>query len=502
MMEFHYEIKPIPYRNEDMNVSTNQTAEVTMVKNNGNDYEMHSFGYRTSDEIYEEFNRSGTISLDCCFIDDGLTLENRTIKKVRASKAFLGGEIKFSNSVIEEPVDFVGTIFAHDTYFLNTTFLSKVDLSLARIYGEMITFSGAEFQKSFKMNSAKFFCFGNFISTVFMESSWRNTEFSRSASFWYARFLGLTDMYETQFNGRVKFDNATFLKKANFSYASFTDAEFNDVTFKEEVTFQHAKVERLIELRHGCFYSTSLLTFKVCRNIILDDSMFEKLCTLSANMHCDSISLYNCVSLGQFSVQFNDKVKQAINADNKVFTDKVIKNGILAQQYNFLKVNYYKNGEYEYEDQAYVEYRRCLRKTRKSFIRFFDWLLLDKISCYCTKPFQVFRVAIITILAFALLFHLSTILPFVSDAITFSPNMVIQISNSATSAPEIITQTTSNYEGIGGCFYHSLITFFTIGYGDSRPLGLLGLILTGLEGFIGVFLMSLFTVSFVRKALR
>jgi hypothetical protein len=173
-----------------------------------------------------------------------------------------------------------------------------------------------------------------------------------------------------------------------------------------------------------------------------------------------------------------------------------------AKQFNFLKVNYNRNGEYEYEDQAYVEYRRCLRKMKNPIVRGLEWVFLDLISCYCTKPFHVFWAAIITICAFSVIFYLSTILPFIPKAITFSPNMVIQVSDSATSAPEIIIQTTSNYEGLGGCFYHSLITFFTIGYGDSRPLGLLGLILTGLEGFIGVFLMSLFTVSFVRKALR
>jgi hypothetical protein len=50
-------------------------------------------------------------------------------------------------------------------------------------------------------------------------------------------------------------------------------------------------------------------------------------------------------------------------------------------------------------------------------------------------------------------------------------------------------------------FYHSAVTFFTIGYGDVFPQGM-SRIVSGLEGFMGVFMMSYFTVAFVRKVLR
>jgi hypothetical protein len=50
-------------------------------------------------------------------------------------------------------------------------------------------------------------------------------------------------------------------------------------------------------------------------------------------------------------------------------------------------------------------------------------------------------------------------------------------------------------------FYHSAITFFTIGYGDYYPSGFFRW-LSSFEGFVGLFLMSYFTVAFVRKILR
>ena len=54
---------------------------------------------------------------------------------------------------------------------------------------------------------------------------------------------------------------------------------------------------------------------------------------------------------------------------------------------------------------------------------------------------------------------------------------------------------------IGNCFYYSGITFFTIGYGDYFAFGYLKPVAV-FEGFSGVFLMSYFTVAFVRKILR
>jgi hypothetical protein len=54
---------------------------------------------------------------------------------------------------------------------------------------------------------------------------------------------------------------------------------------------------------------------------------------------------------------------------------------------------------------------------------------------------------------------------------------------------------------VGKAFYHSAITFLTIGYGDYYPDGIARWI-SATEGFVGLFQMSYFTVAFVRKVLR
>ena len=50
-------------------------------------------------------------------------------------------------------------------------------------------------------------------------------------------------------------------------------------------------------------------------------------------------------------------------------------------------------------------------------------------------------------------------------------------------------------------FYYSLITFTTVGYGDCSPVGCLRIVAM-IEGFVGPFMMSYFTVAFARKILR
>jgi len=67
----------------------------------------------------------------------------------------------------------------------------------------------------------------------------------------------------------------------------------------------------------------------------------------------------------------------------------------------------------------------------------------------------------------------------------------------ATTLPAMLDHSTDFWNSI----YYSAITFFTVGYGDYFASGLVKLVAT-LEGFSGVFLMSYFTVAFVRKILR
>ena len=111
----------------------------------------------------------------------------------------------------------------------------------------------------------------------------------------------------------------------------------------------------------------------------------------------------------------------------------------------------------------------------------FQWLVFNKIGLYATSPGRVLLSVLIFWFVFGFMYYLIEITGF-------------GLTISSVGNPDSLSVFIQS-------FYHSGITFFTIGYGDVYPQGL-SRILSVMEGFIGVFMMSYFTVAFVRKVLR
>ena len=101
---------------------------------------------------------------------------------------------------------------------------------------------------------------------------------------------------------------------------------------------------------------------------------------------------------------------------------------------------------------------------------------------YATAPLRVLLSMFVVFFSYSILY---TIVPFISDA---------SVANCAPEDAGFI-------EILGNNLYFSAITFLTVGYGDCLPTGIFKII-APLEGWTGVFLMSYFTVAFVRKILR
>jgi hypothetical protein len=166
-----------------------------------------------------------------------------------------------------------------------------------------------------------------------------------------------------------------------------------------------------------------------------------------------------------------------------------------AEQFRILKENFNGTGKYEDEDSAYVMFKRyeakswlTEQKEKGGIIKVlsyiphaFQWLVFDKIGLYATSPGRV----LISVVVFWLFFGF---LYFSTDLTGLGKTM------SSVGNPDQLSTFLQS-------FYHSAITFFTIGYGDVYPQGL-SRIISGIEGFMGVFMMSYFTVAFVRKVLR
>ena len=166
-----------------------------------------------------------------------------------------------------------------------------------------------------------------------------------------------------------------------------------------------------------------------------------------------------------------------------------------AEQFRILKENFSGNGKYDDEDEAYVMFKRFEAKAHmdeaialNKWARIweypafaFKWLVFDKIGLYATSPGRV----LISVVCFWVFFGITYFLIHLSG---------LGKTMSSVNNPDKLTPFLQS-------FYHSAITFFTIGYGDVYPMGL-SRVISGLEGFMGVFMMSYFTVAFVRKVLR
>lgn len=140
-----------------------------------------------------------------------------------------------------------------------------------------------------------------------------------------------------------------------------------------------------------------------------------------------------------------------------------------------LKENFHNQGQYDWEDEAYVEFKKLYTKGLKNYpVRKGLLNLLSKVGKFGTDYISIAVTMLIVVVAWGLLYTLpcASIYP----------------------------------EGVMGHwwspFYYSVITFFTVGYGDLSAQNLYTAICCAIESFLGVFLMSYFSVAVVRKILR
>jgi hypothetical protein len=533
-VKYNYQILDKPYKeniesfyNNKITCEAPQTAKVTFLNGDGSIKKVVEYGYRSPEEILIAIDNQESLNLDGYFVKD-ISFKDHELQYVQAFSSFFHENVDFEGTTFHGNAEFSGAIFGGNANFRKAKFNSDANFQYVTFSGDTdfwyaffsssgnfrnailnsdATFTKATFSGNANFLEATFSGDNDFwgvtfsSNAVFSGATYRgktdfrkatyndsadfqkatysgdanfwNATFSGIANFWNATFNGVANFLETTFSSKADFEGITFRGNAYFVAATFSsEVDFMDATFIGEADFKDAIVNNTIQFLAAKFLSYAKFNFLKCKVLVIDDCIFEKLCTVSSGSGFISLAILNCKTTAPFSLPFDDNLKQAILHQTDANTNNIDFNA-LAQQFNFLKVCYNHNGEYNFEDHAYVEYRRCFRKTKNRFVRALEWFFLDLISCYCTKPFHVFYAALVAIAFFAGLYN-------IPGAVDF----------------------TGHYQGFWGSIYHSVITFFTIGYGDSSPMGWLGLPLTGLEGFIGVFLMSLFTVSFVRKVLR
>lgn len=322
---------------------------------------------------------------------------------------------------------------------------------------------------------------------------------------------GRVDFSRSSFgDGTINFSSSRFLKaRIDFSECSYKKGELNfrDVDFGDGyVSFKSSH----FEFNKVNFYNSiiPIITFQRCQ--------FNQYTDLRVR-RCDHMDLRNTIFRDIIDLKPHDntavKIKHLNFAEAKnsglLFNDwkaNDIKNAIVvqentthrqkAEQFRMMKENYHKIGQYDDEDYAYVEFKRYENKADLyeilkgdnnifikiiTFIKFlFKWLVFDQIGHFGTSPIRVLTSMVFSFIMFSLIY-----LP------------LQQVPNFNNPEHPISVGATS----IMDAAYFSAYNILLIGYDAYHPSGITGA-LSVVESFLGAFLMSYFTIAFVRKVLR
>ncbi len=375
----------------------------------------------------------------------------------------------------------------------------------------------------------------NFINTDFGhgDTSFKVARFGKGkVDFHFASFKeGNVSFERTEFgDGRVDFRTVEFgTGRVNFNRAVFGEGEatfdesekdggkfsFKRVIFRsgdfsfEEAMFEHVEVsfERTsFGIGKVSFYKSwfGTLSLNFCHldgfvdlrlhqsnSVDLSDTIVRDIIDLNPYDYSARIrTLYiaGMRLIGRIYIDWNQN-----NLRKMISSQMESSHRVKAEQFRILKENFKNIGLYNDEDRAYVEFKRAeskalriesIEKNRLNGLYqhplyLFKLGLFDKAGLYATSPVRV----LITMLTFFVLFSILYLL--------------LMIYTSA----DIISSVNDHLTMISRAFYHSAITFLTIGYGDHYPFGFIRWV-SSAEGFFGLFLMSYFTVAFVRKILR
>lgn len=380
---------------------------------------------------------------------DGKTTTYTVIKNHSVTSFINSEEIKNPCIVLHE-ISIVGEDIKNEIRCRNWIFLERINISNCNFY----------------LNVDLTLC--HFYKNVFFLASY----FSNKVSFDSCNFYSDS-----------KFVNSQFMQQTRFLNCVFTSiTSFHGVVFNETTNFNNSQFNGLTDFIEVAFRAEAYINFK---------SFLDK----------------------------NNKPRSLIlNTKNKPIHFGTVRKEATKDNFHSLKKVFHNNEQYDDEDEAYYWFKVHERKCETNIIkRFFSWFILDIGTKYFTAPLRVAG-------SMFLLFFVSFL--FFSVVNYFEVDNLGYLSISNPNNPILFTLevegdliTTSDYNNMikikDICFengnfnygkflrynaYFSLITFTTIGYGDIQPAEKLQ-IFAGLEGFIGVMLMSLFLVTLAKKIL-
>jgi len=467
------------------------------------------------------------------FSDDEVSFDGTHFAKgkvIFTGSNFGKGDAVFSNSLFRDGnIEFAGSVFGEGNFLFKNAFVRDgiKDFQDMKFGDGEISFANTEFNNGELLFINTQFGDGKFSFKVTRitggkvdfhysvfgdcEVTFERAEFGNSrVDFRTVDFgSGRINFNRSVFgNGEVNFEGASCrsgkiqFKKAemgsgpkNFNLMEMVNAEINfertefgdgDVTFNNShfkfLSLKSCHLDHYVDLRLA---RAELLD--ISDTIVRDIVDFEP---YDFKINVDVLDMSGMRMIGKLYIDWhlNNCNEIILNQSETTIRQK-------AEQFRILKQNFSGTGKYEDEDEAYVMFKRLEARAdmeeaivKNKWARLwawpgfgFKWLVFDKIGLYATSPGRVLFSVVIFWLFFGTTYYL------------------VQLSGLGKTESSV--QNPDHLSTLLQSFYHSAVTFFTIGYGDVYPQGL-SRVVSGLEGFMGVFMMSYFTVAFVRKVLR
>ncbi len=507
------------------------------------------------DDLYETIHQGGDINISNCYLDDFNINDYRKRYGISDKEVVILNNFNAEGAIFESDkiVDFTNVKFNGATCSFHQVIFGKGNVSFVKAFfdNKVVDFSNSSWTEGF--NNFQFSNFNN-ADLLFSDSDF----ISGNISFVNAFFgNGKVDFKNTDFGdgdvsfrfsefgtGRVVFDHAIFGgTETNFSKVHFgkgrvdfrrTDFGNSEVIFEEvfhdnekflfkrckfgdrdilfskieaskseflfdeaifgngKITFFNSEI-RLISFKSCILSNYADFRVKSCETLDLTDTVVQNIVDFNkglSEVKIETLYLVGVRNLGKFFISWgdNDVYKMIHRQKNSSYSQK-------ANQFRLLKEDFHSAGQYEDEDASYVSFKRyelkhMLELSRKDgfFKKISAWMsygfqniFFDKMGLYATSPLRVF-------LSLFVVYGCFSVLLLVFHILNWG-----QISCIPDNAPF--------FDTIIDSFYFTAVTFLTIGYGECVPLGGLKE-MAPIVGFSGVFMMSYFTVSFVRKVLR
>lgn len=428
-----------------------------------------------------------------------------------------GRESQFGDRVVLEHCQFEGEVQARGACFQNhvslqhSSFLARFNIPDARFSGRLdashcqfsatVRWEGTSFAKTVSFESAIFRDKVDFRRTTFLDTAFfRNVCFEAETTFQNAQFAS-SRFEEMHAVGKISFKVAQFRGKSYFHHAHFAgelvlrgadvrdifyfnhvicegvldaqgmeclnNATFDHTVFHEQVDFTDTVFHRDLGVRHSSF----------CRDVTWERAIFR--------MRFDCIGTTFASLIDLYGVNANELLIERKQVEGHLLSAQNQEHERSKHVYVLLRNHFDLQGKHEDADWAYYRFRQAERKADTEpgigpgFRRFFNWFLFDLGSGYGTKPLHVTLLAAVVILLFAGIYW------------TWSGAFVIDAAIGGMASPHI---------SFGQALYISASTFTTLGTNGIAPHFQSWLkYCVVLEGFLGLFLMTVFVGVYTRK---